>query len=545
MNDSPISQPFVVGRLTNYLVAALFLLLVRPAHALQLRGYDAERHDRFTGFPGAPVISTTFIHQDVDLTGVGWRVGGDQPRSLTLISPKYFLAARHYRPGIGNTIRFVASDGTVRNYTVAARHDILNDDSEPTDLSLCELTQAVGAADGVRFQTYLNLPTEGAYLSPPYNQLIVLGKRARGGNGIASAINDFFGTPFTSGAGINDTRSLQFVYQSAGGGIDDAYVEVGDSGSPSLVNIGGRGAVVGIHTAVVSASATVTSIDSFVPHPPYISQINAIMASDGYHMSQALPSSLALALEPVVPTVIRAGYPASLSLEINNPDPLNAANNLKVALDYPGAIQTYDASGPLWVADVNGSSVAARKGGLAAAATTTLSTSFTAAAPLEFTLTVEYSADESGPVSQAIELQVIESYLSWSGALSDPAGSADIDSDQIPNLLEYAFGGDPESPSLLQPDGVTPLLPRAQVFPARSELEIQFVRRTDAATRALSYQLQQSASLENASWLDASSNVSDTAVQAVNDDFEQVTLTLPSGSSSMFYRLLVTLSESP
>jgi len=522
----------------------LFLSIVPTVEALQVRTYSAPQHDRFTSFSTNPAINQSFIHQDVDLTGVGWLVGDSYLRSLTLVSPKFFVGARHFRPAVGRKLRFVAADGTIRTYTIKRYRNILNDDSEATDLSLGELEEIVATTDGVNFQPYLNLPSEAAYQAFPYNQLIVLGKRIRGGNGITNTIADFFGTPFTSGAGINDTRTLQFVYSDVGGLVDDAYAELGDSGSPSLVDVNNRGAIVGIHTAVIGAAGSTTTVDSFVPHPPYISQINTIMAAEGYHMTEAILESITLTFAPTVPLIIRAGYPASLSFEVSNPSLPNDANNLKLSYSLPVGSTADSASGTLWLADIDGVSISARKGGLAASQSTTLSTILNFPSPTSFDLAVQYSADESSAATQQIPIEVIESYLSWSSSLSDTTSSADIDSDGLSNLLEYAFGGDPEVASTTQADGITQLAPKSVPSANSDEYKIQYLRRKDAQQRAIAYVFERSPDLQSTSWIDLTSEILETSTTSINDSFELVTVTLDASSEQMFYRMSVTLSES-
>lgn len=530
-------------------IAITISTLAPTLYALELRLYSAARHDRFTNALSSPVPNTTFIHKDVDLTGVGWRSVGSAPRALTLISPKFFVGARHYRPAIGDTIRFVAADGTIRDYSVKAHHDILNDDSpsdggpKPTDLSLGELVETVAPSDGINFQTYLKLPNEAAYLAFPNNQLITLGKNFRGGIGIANAINDFFGTPVTSGGNINNTRTMQFVYQTFEGSQDDSHVEGGDSGGPSLVNVNNRGAIVGIHTAVLPAVGTTTCIDSFVAHPPYISQINNIMATEGYHMTEAVPESIPMTLTPVIPTVIRAGYEATLGFNISNNDLINGANNLKVDYAFPTSSSGVAATGEEWLKDTTGTSISVRKGGLMANLSTSLSTTFTSPSPSTFNLSVTYSADEFNSTVQIIPIEVIESYLSWSSDLSNSDLNADDDFDGVSNLLEYAFGGNPQVNSVYQLDGVTRLGLTIEAGANENQSTVGFVRRKDAAQRALTYDLECSTDLSSASWIDASSKILQTKTTSLNDDFEQVTLTVGSTADRTFYSVSITLSE--
>ena len=97
---------------------------------------------------------------------------------------------------------------------------------------------------------------------------------------------------------------------------------------------------------------------------------------------------------------------------------------------------------------------------------------------------------------------MIESFLSYSSGLTDPAATADPDGDGAANLLEYASGSDPSLPS----STALPETKHTQVS-GQNRIEFSFVRRTDAAERALTYTVQSSDSLESDSWDSAADEV--------------------------------------
>lgn len=59
---------------------------------------------------------------DVDLTCISpWNSLGGVTRAGTLITPRHLIGAAHYEVNVGNTIRFVAQDGTVHNKTITGK----------------------------------------------------------------------------------------------------------------------------------------------------------------------------------------------------------------------------------------------------------------------------------------------------------------------------------------------------------------------------------------------------------------------------------------
>ncbi|MGJ8641293.1 MAG: hypothetical protein ACSHYA_18025 [Opitutaceae bacterium] len=521
--------------------ASTYLISTAISMGVVIRSPDTiapDRNDRFLNFETASIEKNDeFIHDDVDLTGVGWYTA-DTRRQFTMVSPKHFVGANHFKPSVNSSIRFLSSDGSVKIYAIGTVQSILNDSGEATDLFIGTLEEEISPDAGIQLVPYLNLASEGAYVG---RNLAFLGKVARGGQGTINAFSDFGGDPITGGSGINQTRTFQMVYNSLGGFVDDAYVEIGDSGSPSLAKEGDRAAIVGTHTAVLNAGGLITTIDTFVPH--YIEELNEVMAVDGFHMTKLTPPSTALTVTPTVPTVARAGYPFTISFSVENTELLNEANNLVLSQTLPESALNLSAGGDDWVDASGSTSVALRRGGLDASQSSSISVTLTLESAQTFDSEYTIAADEFAQASANLQIEVIESYLSWSSGLVDSSFDGDEDSDGVSALLEYAFGGDPATASLLLDGGTEPLLPRVELSIDGSSIDIIYIRRTDSVERALTYTLESRSDLASESWGDASSEITETHSEPIQPGFERVVVTLPATEFPRFYRLAIGLSE--
>ena len=509
------------------------LASVGLAPALQVRGFTPSKHERFTGFPAAPVRNPGFIHAALNLSGVGWSVE-DPQKQFTLISPLHFAGANHFRPSLNSLVSFVAQDGAVISRQVIALTAMLNDQGQATDVLIGTLGAPVLPDSGVAYLPYLNLDAEAAYVGQP---LIVLGRDARGGRGTIAAVSDFGGDPETSGAGIHTTRTYSFNYRTAFGGVDDSYAEVGDSGSPGLVAVGGRAAMVGTHTAVLTALGTITTVDSLLP--AYAAKINTHLSADGYHLTQVTPKAVAPTIAQRAPSLVRAGYPFSVVLPVTNPSSGNEAHNLKLNQQWSTASSGGRGSGDLWIQEtVSGSQVQARRGGLSAGNTTEFAISTTLQTPGIALSTAQLKADGVSMITSELEVRVVESYRSWSRPLTSPGAADDPDGDGVDNLSEYAFGGDPEFPSLFRSGTGISLVP---VFEPGGAA-ISWVQRRDAADRALGYVLESSISLAAGAWETVTPAFFSASV--LDSDFERVTATLPADQRNrVFFRVEVVLTE--
>ena len=109
----------------------------------------------------------------------------------------------------------------------------------------------------------------------------------------------------------------------------------------------------------------------------------------------------------------------------------------------------------------------------------------------------------------------------------------DADGDGRSNLYEYSLGGDP-----LDSDksNVGPFLEAAGDI-----LEFSYPRRRDAAARKLTYQVVGTADLSNPVW--ETNGIIETGTSVIDDEFEEVVNSLPSGGNSRFFRVDIGLTE--
>lgn len=534
------------------------LLLLQSSPGLQVRSYSASLHDRFLDFPSAPTANPDFIYGDVDLTGVGWYIAPsntavERRRQFTLISPKHFVGAYHFRPSANGSLSFLSEDGVVRTYAIESLSAILNSDGDPSDLVLGTLETEVAPDDGINFQPFLSLP-EAGYTG---QELIFMGHRRpgtptlRAGRAVFQARSQFGeGTAIGANTGIKRTEVFSWTYQENSllftGNPNDSYTEGGDSGSPSLAAIDGQGAIVGIHTAAGTASVLISnqniSYDTFVPF--YVDQVNEKIAESGYHMTRAVPGankpSTTLAVSINAPSIIRAGYPVDLGVVVSNTGVSEDANNLRVSQSLPLA-SGQTGSGTLWVSSFDSEGMTARKGGLEVGESSELTVSLTPSTPGVFTSEVTFSADEFAESSEEVVLNIIESYRSWSAGLADSSVNADLDGDGVSNLQEYAFGGDPEMASIVQEGSGERLLPFLESESAGRVFT--FLRRTDASGRALSYEVEASPDLTGENWETIPGGMTADSPISLGNGFERVRMEFPEPSADRFFRLKVSLNE--
>jgi len=252
------------------------------ARGLAIRNYDASRHDRFSsGYPSNPQPNTNFWLAAHDFSGVGWDAS-NADRSVTLVSPRHFLAADHFRPAIGATLFFLNRHDVLQSNTVAAYHTTTNDAGEATDVVLGELSDSSLADNEVSYYAIAAYETEAEYAGLP---VIMYGKSARAGAGTIDGFTDVS----VSGE-KNTTRCFEVNYNKLSGDGDDAHVESGDSGSPSFLLVSNRLALVGVHSGIQDAPTACTTYDGFVPH--YLNQLNAATREGGYQLALSPPPAI-------------------------------------------------------------------------------------------------------------------------------------------------------------------------------------------------------------------------------------------------------------
>jgi len=290
-------------RSLKQLVAAVSVVAASAPslHALETRDDNPDAQNRFSsGFSSNPVDNTSnnFLLSGYNLSGIGWDPT-DTRKGFVMISPIHFLAATHFAPNSSDSITFQNQSGNLVNIGVAGAQAMKNNNNSASDLTLGTLDRALVTADQVNFFSVADLATESLYTG---RALFVYGSTPKVGQATIGAFQDFAGDPVTAGSGLNPSRTYQFTYADVGGGGNDAYFEVGDSGSPSFTIIGGQLAITGTHSALVSGTGVKVNYDTFVPD--YFDELNTAMAIDGFQVTAPAtvpePSAYALLLGSIM-----------------------------------------------------------------------------------------------------------------------------------------------------------------------------------------------------------------------------------------------------
>lgn len=516
-------------RLTFYI--SLLLLTISGASALEIRTYSPTRHDRFVTQEESTVPNPDAFYFSTRYTAVGYASTGGQ---FALITPQHVLFARHFAPPLGFTIRFRNSLGQELTRRVTARIDVPNGSGGIADVQILKLSAPISPDQGIIPLPYLNLASEALYNNTP---ITLFGNTLRAGSGVISGFTDF------SDPTIDTTRVYTTFYSNFGTNQDDAYIEGGDSGSPTFATVNGTPALVAVHLASGSTPFGFTSLDSFVPE--YAPAINTLLAPEGYALIPANTPAITLSTD-ITAANLRQAEPASLDLALRNTSG-NSATNPRLNLLFPTtAIPTSVTAPPGWIVEnPSPGDYRLRSATLSENSSITATISYSSIPTvLEIPVQATRTADGSESITQTFTLPVTETFggfvagLTLTGALDDP------DLDGIPNLLEYALGGNPSTNSVLA-EGGHPLAPQTSANPG--SLTFTHARRTDATARGLTYQAEFSQTLEASSWSAALPAGATSTTAPFSPDipgFEQVTITLPTNSPERnFLRLKVTLEE--
>ena len=517
------------------LLAVLCLLAGLPSSAVQIRAYDPARHDRFTGFPSAPVSNPGFLFDNSRFTGLAWGVSNIE-RQFALVSRRHFVCATHYRPALGSSVRFLASDGSLVTRTISAFATVTGPDSSPSDLTLGTLSAPVMPADGVSPFPYLNLASESAYLG---TSLMVFGQHARAGSATISSFDDI------SVSDVDESRGIVFSYRHESGDDDDANLEEGDSGSPSFALVNGVPAIVGTHSAISAGANSQSNFDTFLPH--YVAGLDDLMAPAGHRMRPVYsgPANLNVAVTPS-PDPLRRGHPGEVLIGITNHGS-HTAGNVELALSFPAGTAPDTVTAPDWIIDIGPPGTwLLRRTTLEDGETKSITATW-ATLPLDQALdgTLDHLSDASPAGSAAIDTPLAPSYAEWADENSVDFPTDDPDFDRLDNLLEYALGGDPNSGVLLL-DGIHPLT--LQVELTGSTATASFPRRTDADLRGISYIVEWSSDLAAGSWTTtppAGSTTTDEHWIPFVSGFQRHLIRWPTTTGPRFARLRVELDESP
>ncbi len=474
------------GRLAIRL-AGVLCLGAAFCQALEIRSYSAARHDRFTGFPEAPAFNDAAWYGSRKFSGVGWVPGEANSRQFALVSPQHVVFALHFAPANGTVIRFLNTDGLAVDRAVIATELILNGSSQAVDLCLVKLSSPITGAEKVPHFPYLNLGSESAYSG---TILTVFGWDMKAGRSSLYAIEN------SNVVGINPTRVMRFRYAKLIGNQDDGYVVLGDSGSPSFGMAGGNPAILGVHSGAGETTQHYQGYDSFVPH--YITELDALMAVEGYRMTPAYPSAVTLNTQLVISSPLKQSYAGSCRFDLGNTG-ANDAGNAKLTLHFPAGTGPDTISAPGWIAEASGpQDWSFRRANLTVGTVSQVTAGWAELPPVaSIPVEVSHAADGSPKVVQMFGLTPLQTFRSWADGLADETEAADPDQDGIANLLEYAFGGDPEIPSFASESGGL-LLPVLSTNAGAAE--IRFPVREDAAARGLVYSVEFSETLDAGSW---------------------------------------------
>jgi hypothetical protein len=252
-----------------FLCLVPLLLSVLGVHALVVNGYDPAVNDRFSsGYPDTPVpnASPRFIGKGLDWSGVGWW-RKDQQYSVTLLGSKNFAYSCHIAPQPGDVITFLGRDGHLHYYHVARLQmvDLGKEDGQTVhaDTGVGTFVETVAFDDQItHYPVAYSRKGVEAFIG---KKIFMYGRMARIGiNEIVEGI-------------MLDGMASEFNFDTQGLTAGMSNCEVGDSGSPTFMVIGGKLALVGTHWKV----ATDSMASGIIPG------MNSIMAADGARLEVA------------------------------------------------------------------------------------------------------------------------------------------------------------------------------------------------------------------------------------------------------------------
>jgi len=525
-------------------LAILALVPLRPAQGFEIRIYNAIDHKRFDNFPSAPTVNPNQLFAAQDLSGIGW-LATSPDIQYALISRQHLVFATHFASAIGShQVRFLNASNQVIARTGSSLVTI-EDDSSPSDLKIITLNAPIDEDQGVTPLSYYNLtPTD-------FGSVIIgiAGKRDESGDKFGvigrdtiSTVESTSRTEDYGASGMLTTRYMSFDYSKRNGDAHEGLFEVGDSGSPTFTVVDGKAALIGTHSYVVEMPSKFLNYDVFVPH--YASALDAQMAPLGYRMRPASfsPTTLTGTTSTVQPTP-RQALPLALEFAIENTG-ANLTGNLEVEFSFPTGQAPDSISADGWVTYGSGTKWTLRKATLEAAASGTLTASWTAAPIIgAITPTITWRSDTVADQSATPTISLSPSYTAWAIGLTEGGLTDDPDQDQLLNHVEYALGGDPENGlALLQND--EELLP--SIASIGSLVVYTYPERVDKLARGLSYVLEWSTDLAPASFSTTPPAGFTSSTAAYVPDvpgFVKRTITWPASEPFQFVRLGISLSE--
>jgi hypothetical protein len=506
----------------------LLLIFCSLVEALEHRVYSAASHDRFIGFPATPTHNPNFIYTGSRYTGLGW-IKEESGKQVALVSPRHVVFAKHYGLGVGTTIRFLTMSNVIKESIISNVQVVADPDGSDSDVILATLQTPLLAADGISFFSYYNPNSLESYQG---QSIVVFGFAAKAGSGtMDSVLIDVD----ASAAGLGTITVMLFKYLVSSGSNNDAYLVVGDSGSPTFTEVNSQAALVGTHSAVGADVPLTTRFqyDSLID--PLVPNLNALMEPLGYHMKKSLlPSTTLSASIGSSMGVLRELAAGDIIVQIANAA-TNDANNLTVSLSFASGRAPSSISGAGWICEsLSPTTWACRRGGLVKSSSTSLICHWSVLPSTgDLTIDVTHDSDESVSTVQNLSRTVYPSFKAWATPFAITSVSDDADQDGYTNLQEYAFGTNPlvsDSPLNLTRSG--------------NQLIAIYPQRRDADDRGLNYLVKFSNNLTQ--WTE------ETPTQTIVSLIEQSPvapqwidkkITMPMTDGRMFFRIEVVLDE--
>lgn len=513
-------------------ILLLVVALISSAGAIQFRdNSNGGRSDnrRFVGSLGSPATLTaddSFLLAGFDTTGVGWYVQ-DTRRQFAMISPQHFVCATHFRPAATGQVRFLGSDGVVYTHEIE-RVEIVRDSGGSTDLSVGTLEVPVDTSVIQPF-AYADLPTEQSYVGAGS----VFGRTTQAGETTFLGLSNLTDPELADS--FNNTRYLILSYNSSSGSPNDAFLEGGDSGSPSFFELNGELAVAATNSLVAETPNTLLGLSAFLPF--YVDEVNALMADEGFQLSSSSPSTTTLSASQGVTATLRAAFDGALSFTVSNTG-ANRANNVELRFsNFSAAPDLIAGEGFFERTEGNGERVISRAF-LDPGESVEVALNWAAFPSIpNLSFDVEFSSDESAAFLLAVSEAIVPAFQDYVGGLVDQGLEGDDDGDGIGNLLEFALGGEVNVSSGFTSEG-TPLT--LSVEKNAEGVALSFLRRTNAVQLGLSYTLLSGATFPLSNELDLSLAQTEEALEV---GFEKVTLIVDDLSNSQIYVLGLAFDE--
>lgn len=215
-------------------------------------GYSSARHDRF--YPGS---DRAFLAEGVDFSGVG-RPSNANDAWATLISPSFFVSAKHWHPAVGDTLRFYYTNNRNGGYE---ERTVIGGYQPDSDLSTTSVDGDVwigrlSAPVSSRVAKYALLDN---VLNDSLAESNLLGQKmwefGRNSPLNPSPIREAVGRNTISGVNrFSVSHGYETIGQYGTLGQDEALAIAGDSGSPAFITINNQPVLLGARWTGTSSS---------------------------------------------------------------------------------------------------------------------------------------------------------------------------------------------------------------------------------------------------------------------------------------------------